>query len=223
MNENPSEAELLQAVVTQALLGVHTIAPGIIESYDSSKRRASVQPAFQEVWEDGAVTTQPIIPSCPVAFPAGGGFSISWDMKRGDPCLILFSERSLDAWLSAGGVVDPDDGRFMDITDAIVLPQLQPFSSVTEGAGAGEMRIESESGMAITMTDTGKVTIGTPAVELLEQISQVIAQAAQGFQTLSTDVIPTAIGPQKPVAFAVYAACASSLNAIKSLVDSIKG
>jgi hypothetical protein len=49
---------------------------------------------------------------------------------------LVFSDRSLDRWLNAGGVVDPGTYRMHDLSDAIAIPGLHPWSAPWTGLDA---------------------------------------------------------------------------------------
>jgi hypothetical protein len=67
-------------------------------------------------------------------------------VSPGDPCLLIFSDRSLDSWLDRGGEVDPIDLRRHHLSDAVAIlgvrakPQALPAVDQTVmvlGASAG--------------------------------------------------------------------------------------
>ena len=115
------------------LENLHVAIPGRVESYDSTKQRATVQPAIKRAHIDEAgnrvVEALPPIPDVPVVFPGGGGYRLTFPIQRGDGVLLVFSEASMDKWLAKGGVVDPVDDRRHDLTDAIAVPGLRSFAT----------------------------------------------------------------------------------------------
>lgn len=113
---------------------IRTMIPGAILSYDHTEQRADVQPATQfkkrneETGELESYTPKPIR-NCPVQFPSGGGFSITWPLKPGDTVELRFAMYSLDEWLTSGGTdKDPVDPRRFDVSDAVVAPGLRSFA-----------------------------------------------------------------------------------------------
>jgi len=102
---------------------LHTAMPGIIVSFDAGKMTAVVQPALQGIrtMKDG--TTQNVtiahLPDVPVAFPGGGGHTLTFPVTAGDECMLVFQERSIDFWHQLGNVQKPSDWRMHDINDAI--------------------------------------------------------------------------------------------------------
>jgi hypothetical protein len=81
-----------------------------------------------------------------------GAYKITFPVAAGDIVLLCFAQTSLDNWLQLGGVVDPQDSRKFDLSDAIAIPGLLSFnqatSQVADGAlviAAPEVRIGSSA------------------------------------------------------------------------------
>lgn len=110
---------------------MHTCLPGKIETFDPTTRKASVKPLVKIQTKNGSNIDIPAISDVPVIFPSSANFSLLWNVKRGDGCLLLFAETGIGNFLnSAGQVVNADDLSRFSLTDAICLPGLFPFSFV---------------------------------------------------------------------------------------------
>ena len=177
LTRSADEQEVLDAFVRGNAAEMHTLLPGRIESYDAATGKASVLPLLQRTYTidgaDGVLTERsaayPVIPDCPVAFPRGGGAAITFPLKAGDPCWILFAERSLDAWLDSDGktVLDPDDARMHHLTDAVVLPGAYTLAANIATAHVDDLVIAREDGSAeVHVTPAGEVQIKAGAVRL---------------------------------------------------------
>lgn len=101
--------EAFSAAIAAHLEGLHTALPGRIESVSGS--RVSVKPLVNRQLRDGRVDDMAIIPNVPLWFPQGGGTSIRWPVARGDQCLLVFCERSIEGWKESGGVSVTEDPR----------------------------------------------------------------------------------------------------------------
>jgi len=108
---------LLEAAIASHLEDTHTAIPGRVESVSGD--RCSVKPLINRTLRDGRTEELPVVANVPIWFPRGGGASITWPVAAGDGCLLVFSERSLDAW-KAGGQ-NPADPRKHDLTDAVAF------------------------------------------------------------------------------------------------------
>ena len=116
---------LSQQTVNNALKDVHTVLPGIIDTFDPETQTCTVQPAIKRIFVGDEEQPLPLLINVPVCFPTAGGFSVTLPIAKGDDCLIMFSERSLDNWLAFGGVRKPADKRFHDLSDGVVLMGLR--------------------------------------------------------------------------------------------------
>lgn len=159
-DRTPSELEVYELIVRRFLVDLHTVAVGTVKSYDSEKRRAVIQHGIKREFSNGEIRAITPMEDVPVVFPGGGGVSISWNLQKGDEVVILFCERSMDSWLRKSGIVDPDDYRMHDESDAIAIPTM--ISAVKALAGASEgLLIETDAGVAIRIKDGGAIEIET--------------------------------------------------------------
>lgn len=132
--------ELLLTAQDASLAGLWSALPGIVQSYNASEQTADIQPAVMNGYTDEggerATETLPVIPRVPVVFPGAGSYSITWPLAKGDTVLLVFSSRSIDTYLSQGGVVDPRDDRRHSLSDAVAIPGLRTYKSPIASATA---------------------------------------------------------------------------------------
>lgn len=127
--------DILRQAINYELSNVHTCLPARIVSYDYTRQKADVQPLLNKRYKtnqpQGEILPMPQITNVPVIFPRTAEFSIHFPIKEGDLVMLLFSERSIDLWLTVGGQVTPQDPRKFDLSDAIALVGLYPFSEAS--------------------------------------------------------------------------------------------
>lgn len=153
--------------------------PGIIQSFDPESLTAVVQPAIRYIERDndGNKSTKdyPLLVDVPVVFPRGGGCTLTFPVKEGDECLVIFADRCIDFWWQSGGIQEPVDGRMHDLSDAfcIVGPQSQAKKIRGISTTAAQLRtddgsafIELAAGGDITATTAGNATINAPEIIL---------------------------------------------------------
>ncbi|HHT2143114.1 TPA: Gp138 family membrane-puncturing spike protein [Klebsiella michiganensis] len=153
--------------------------PGIIQSFDPDAVTAVVQPAIRYIERDndGNTSTQdyPLLVDVPVVFPRGGGCTLTFPVKEGDECLVIFADRCIDFWWQSGGIQEPVDGRMHDLSDAfcIVGPQSQAKKISGISTTSAQLRtddgsafIEVSAGGDITATTAGNATINAPEIIL---------------------------------------------------------
>lgn len=173
----------VEAVTNQ----IHTALPGRIESYDHEKQKADVKPLLKRVYKDGEVLDVPVVPSVPVVFPRGNSSSLTFPLKKGDGVLLVFAERSLDKWLSEGGIVAPDDPRKFDLTDAVAIPGLYPFN-VPGLAANNEDVILIHGENFITIKSSGEIEI-SGANKIVLRANGDIEIGGAGLKKLMTETI----------------------------------
>lgn len=136
MSIQNSLVDTLDAFIRRRLAEVNVSIPGRVESYDSSKQSANVQPLIQEVYtkDDGTrgVRNLPTIQAVPIAFPGAGSYGFTFPLAKGDTVMLLFSQASTDKWRKHGGLVDPLEDSRHDFSDAIAIPGLRSFNDATD-------------------------------------------------------------------------------------------
>lgn len=166
-------------LITAARMDLHTAMPGIIQSFDAARMTCTIQPAIR-----GAIIAPsgraeaadlPLLVDCPVVFPGGGGYILTYPLKAGDEALIVIAERCIDAWWQSGGVQAAAEYRLQDLSDGFVIPgpRSQPHV-VTGGVGmtGAELRTDNGTtvlrlkGTAVELVAPGGVTFDTPTLTL---------------------------------------------------------
>jgi hypothetical protein len=155
-----SNIEMLNMVIERILSKVNTSLPAKITKYDYTKQKASVQPLIDYISLEGKEIKLPIINSVPVIFQSSGGASMTFPVKEGDNVLLLFCQRSLENWLKDGQQRVPDDPRIYDLTDAVAITGLNPFS-VTSPASNNEDAEWKYAGSNITIKKSGEILLST--------------------------------------------------------------
>ena len=172
LNSQLGSKEQADARLAQAIMSAMRVSmPGIIQSFDPDAVTAVVQPAIKgvELDESGADVSVniPLLVDVPVVFPRGGGCTLTFPVKAGDECLVIFADRCIDFWWQNGGVQKPVDLRMHDLSDAfaIVGPQSQAHKISGISTSAAQLRtddgaafVEVAAGHAITVKTPGKLT-----------------------------------------------------------------
>lgn len=169
MNRNERLNDL-QVSVSAALDGrqaeIWTAIPALVVDVDYSDVTISAQPAIQSVLTQKDGTTQnitlPLLIKVPICYPKGGGFAITFPIKKDDEVLIIFSSRCIDAWWQQGGVQPQAEMRMHDLSDgfAILAPQSQAkkISNISQNS----IQMRSDDGATyISVADNKNVTINT--------------------------------------------------------------
>ncbi len=138
--DQPSEAETIREIVRSEIARLHTSIPAVVLSYDRATQRATVQPVVRFSRRDAETGERitylaPPVANRPVVWPSSGTVSLTWDLSNGDPCVLVFSERSLDEWLTTGERDnEPQDPRRHHLSDAVVFPGGRSFADALPAA-----------------------------------------------------------------------------------------
>jgi hypothetical protein len=167
--ERSGDPEETQRIAMEGQQGkVWTALPGIIESFDPAAMTCKVQPAINGarsmVNGDIQAVQMPVLLDCPVCFPGGGGVTMTFPIKPGDECLVVFASRCIDSWWQLGGVQGQAEIRMHDLSDGFVLPgvrsQPRKFNVSTSAA---QIRTDDGSAYVEINTTSKVITINTPA------------------------------------------------------------
>lgn len=146
-SKEQADAHLAQAIMSAMRVSI----PGIIQSFDPDAVTAVIQPAIKGVEHDASgaevSVNLPLLVDVPVIFPRGGGCTLTFPVKEGDECLVIFADRCIDFWWQSGGIQEPVDGRMHDLSDAfcIVGPQSQAKKIGGISTSAAELRSDDGS------------------------------------------------------------------------------
>ncbi|HEC2119000.1 TPA: hypothetical protein R1887_001516 [Klebsiella oxytoca] len=147
-SKEQADAQLAQAIMSAMRVSI----PGIIQSFDTDAVTAVVQPAIKgsEQDESGAEVSVnlPLLVDVPVVFPRGGGCTLTFPVKEGDECLVIFADRCIDFWWQSGGVQEPVDGRMHDLSDAFCIVGPQSQAKKISGISASAVELRSDDGSA---------------------------------------------------------------------------
>ncbi len=145
-----------------------TALPGLIESFDAVAMTCTVQPAIQSRVRDKSGTQtlvdMPLLLDCPVQFPAGGGCTLTFPVKPGDECLVVFASRCIDAWWQSGGVQAPAEYRMHDRSDGFALLGFRSQPRVIGAVSTSAAQLRSDDGATfVSVAPGGAVAITAPA------------------------------------------------------------
>jgi len=127
---SPSLAYVIQDYGQRLLRSVNKVIPSTVESYDPDSKTCTVRPGVYRLvpneYEPGVdeVEELPAVHSVPVMWPRGRNFVIHGTLAKGDPVLLLCSDREFSAWQRTARPSAPMDGRLHSLANAIALPGL---------------------------------------------------------------------------------------------------
>lgn len=209
MSRNPSLAAVLNAFRASLLADVRVSVPARVERYDATTQLIDAKPLLRDTFteEDGSqsVLSLPVITNVPVVFPGAGGFRLTFPVTVGDTVLLVFADRSIDAWLANGGETSPTDERHHHLSDAIAIPGLHPNNAPWSGAEAGVVTLGSDGGAAEFVATADRV---------LERLNN-IATAFNAHVHASSGAPPTPVPGVIPLATTLTGLTAPASSTVK--------
>ncbi|KMW71947.1 translation initiation factor IF-2 [Photorhabdus luminescens subsp. luminescens] len=149
--------------------GLYVSLPCIIQSFDADAVTVTAQPAIR--WKirkkDGELesVSLPLLVDVPVIFPRGGGVTLTFPVKAGDECLVVFADRCIDYWWQSGGVQEPVDPRQHNLSDGFALIGPQSQQQKISNISTNTAQLRSDDGAAYIELDPNShnITVITPA------------------------------------------------------------
>ncbi len=172
----PGLTDTLVAFKEDVFKNMNCVKIGQIQSFDGTKKTARIQIVFRRVLPNDSIANYPVLVDCPVFTLQGGGGAIQMPIQSGDQCIVLFSDRNIDAWFKNGGMAAPLNARAHDIADGIALVGINALTSSLSNYEAGKLKILF-NGADIEMA-SGIITIKntmTTLLTLLDGLIDVIA------------------------------------------------
>lgn len=161
------EQQAMKALADSILSSLRVSLPGIIESFDPESCTCTVQPALRgqvaDVQGNYSSSVLPLLVDVPVIFPRGGGFTMTFPVRAGDECLVVFSDRCIDFWWQNGGVQETVDPRMHDLSDAFAIVGPQSQAKKISGISTTSVQVRTDDGASfIELKQGGSVNITTP-------------------------------------------------------------
>ncbi|MCP3685803.1 MAG: hypothetical protein GY861_24405 [bacterium] len=165
--------QVIQTGIDSALKELHTALPGVVVSFDGDTQLADIQITIKRKLNDVLVNL-PLLVGVPVRFLKTADFSISVPVKVDDHVLVIFAERSIDTWLTQGGIQSPVDVRKHSLSDGFAIPMMYDQTDVISNFDADNLQIRTTSGKGITIDPTGLVSIASNNTSLLTEIEALV-------------------------------------------------
>ena len=157
--------------------GLRVALPAVVKAFRTGPPAVvDVVVATKELFQlnsgaDSAVTLQtvsvnlPLIQDVPVLVPSAGGWSLTFPIKAGDECLLVFSDTALDAWLQNGDIAnEPISCRRHDLSDAVAIFGLRSTPRGLGGYSMTSAQLRSDDASVVIDLAAAGITITAPAV-----------------------------------------------------------
>ena len=189
-----------------------TCVPGVIQTVnlgtDGQSNTVSVQPALmvRVTGMDGSEQwlELPLLLDCPIVFPGGGGFTLTFPLAQGDECLVVFASRCIDNWYAQLGDVGASglsrtqaELRMHDLSDGFCLPGIRNKTRALPEISTTDVQLRSDAGTAfLSIRENSDVLIQTDTNVTVFAEGNINATSTGGgiTATAETDIDATAGG-----------------------------
>ena len=191
-SEGLSLYEVILNAVQDAVKNTHVCLPAKIDTYDSGTQSADVLLMINEIDPDSGEqdnTEQFLLTGVPVQFYASKSDSfVSLPLGTDTFGCVVFADKSLDDYLQSDGNQPVDenlDPRNHDLSDAVFVPGMRPYSQYINGYSSDNMVIKNSS-MKIELDPDGKISITGGSRELLTIIESSLGHVLDFYGHLNT-------------------------------------
>lgn len=165
-------------VAFQGLMSeVWTALPVKLVEYFPETQSCSLQPMIQggirnletkEIeWVD-----MPVLLDCPVVFPGGGGYLLTFPLKEGDEGLVILASRCIDGWWLSGEISPQSELRMHDLSDGFFLPGAASVPNVPADLSLTDVQLRAKEGvdavsigpLGVTITSALSIALVAPLV-----------------------------------------------------------
>ncbi len=134
INDNKTFAQFAEAILKNISIAMNCFKIGKIVSFDKTDQTASIQILHRidnnyDLDMDKTIE-YPLLCKVPIVVLQGGGANITFPIKEGDQCLVLFCDYMLDNWWLSGEVSSSDFPRRHDLSDAVAIVGLSALPNV---------------------------------------------------------------------------------------------
>ena len=139
--------------------------PAKVVSYDAATNRASVKPVGTYTTKDFQEIEYPTIHSVPMQFPCGvgGTAGVTFPIKAGDGCIVIFADREIEQFLSGSFC---DDMRSHSMNDAYAIPGLYSQAAPTVKNNSNDVCLFNAGSLVVLNGGALRITLadGTTAL-----------------------------------------------------------
>lgn len=156
--------DVIKKWIAESADNIRASMPARVVSYDAATNRASVKPIGTYTTPDYQELEYPVIHNVPMQFPCGvgGTAGVTFPVKAGDGCIVIFADREIEQFLNGGFC---DDMRSHSMNDAYAIPGLYSQAVQTQRENANDVCLFNEGSLVVLNGDTLKITLsdGTTA------------------------------------------------------------
>lgn len=219
----PTLNDMLDDFKIEVFRDLNCVRPGVVQSVDLAAQSVTVKLTIKE-WLDSVNNVSieyPILTDVPFFVLQGGGAFLELPVTKGDPCVVLFSDRDIDNWwLSGNEGTTPNTLRKHSLSDGFALVGINPksmglgltgFFRLFGGPHKVDVANDAQALSALMSSMFSNIdTLFTDLDNLITSIKAIVTVGSSTTQTVS------------PTSQTDLAAKASALSTLKGNFDTLK-
>ena len=181
----PGLRSILDSEKVNTWADFNCVKVGVVQSFNLAAQSVTVQLVQSMVIYNTPMTGSavpanpstpqyPLLVDVPVFVLCGGGGYISMPITAGDIAVVLFNDRDLDPWWSAGVQgAPPNTARTHSLADGIALVGLRPATNPIAGLSTTDAKIAK--GATALSLDGAKAGLTNGTYSLLDVLTSIVA------------------------------------------------
>lgn len=158
--------EMMRIAMSGNQAQLWTALPCIIQSFNPEAMTCEAQPTVNGMVRQQDGTSKevqlPMLLDCPVFFPGGGGLTLTFPIKPGDECLVIFASRCIDSWWQLGGIHGQAEIRMHDLSDGFVFAGVRSQPRAFDvSTSAAQLRTDDGGAFVEINATTKNITAST--------------------------------------------------------------
>lgn len=233
LNSVPAEAslnDLLNLLKKEIFLDLNSHHLATVQSFDPTKQTITATINYQKtIFQPNAqgayvpvLINYPLLQDVPVIVMSGGGANLTFPIKQGDQCVILFNDRSIDNWFQSGQVGPVSVSRFHSFADGLALVGLNSLNTLIQNYDPsravlryGQTRVGVGTSL-ILLNNAANQSLGTILGNLLSALTNLKTALDTAF---ALPAIPAS--PLDPTWTASTASITTALNNVTSQLGAL--
>lgn len=141
------------------MLSLNCHAVGTIQEFDSTLQTAQVSINYKQVYSPTSPTlpdqlvAYPLLLDCPVVIMNGGGGRLTFPIKKGDECIVLFNDRDIDTWFAGNTGGAPNSSRTHSFSDGLVLVGVKSNLTKLSDYSTTHVELSHSDGGSLKLSD----------------------------------------------------------------------
>lgn len=232
--------DLLDLAKQDIFLSLFAHHIGEIQSFDKDKQTVKATIKYKRTFfeqQAGGIDPVPVLKDypplidVPVIVIGGGGFNMTFPIAKGDECILIFNDRSIDNWFQSGQVGAVSSPRAHSVSDAIALVGLQNLTRLITGYDASRASLRNKANTVRMGVGASKLHFqnsGTSLLATLTQLRLTLTTMTTALQTLTTAMsganagnIPATIAAPSAAATIALTTAIANLTTAQANLDSL--